>query len=261
MAVVPFSVRQARPWKAALVGLAAALTLAGCQTTGGGGNYAHLTPEQRELRQQSDRFNQTVTEGAVIGALGGAVLGALIDRNNPGRGMLIGAAAGGTLGAGAGYAVASQQQQYASQEQRLNSLIQASEQEIAANRQAIAATERVVAQQRANIAQLRQAYANRQITADRYRAELAQVNDDRQAISRLIDGNSQAIAQMDQDIMSLRANRQPTGALEQRKAQLEQDRAALQRQLALLSNDLAAAQSVSSPAGAAQPTGGTVVKQ
>lgn len=256
--------RQGRSWKAAAIALVAALGLAACQTTGGGSSggtgYSHLSPEQRQLRQQADRFNQTVTEGAVIGAIGGALLGALINRDNPGRGMLIGGVAGAGVGAGAGYAVASQQQQYASQEQRLNSLIQASEQEIQANRQAIAATEQVVRSQRANIAQLRQAHANGQIDANRYRSELARVQEDREAIARLVEGNSRSIAQMNQDIQSLRNNRQNTRELEQRKAQLERDRDALQRQLALLSNDLTAAQSQSGTPTSARPGAGPQVK-
>lgn len=51
--------------------------------------------------QTSAPYSQT-QKGAVIGAIGGAVLGAAINKKNRGKGALIGAVGGGLVGAGVG---------------------------------------------------------------------------------------------------------------------------------------------------------------
>ncbi len=67
---------------------------------------------------------QTVTEGAVVGAVLGGLLGASVSDNNKGRGALIGAAAGGLIGAGIGSTVADRKAQYAREEDFLVAEIQ-----------------------------------------------------------------------------------------------------------------------------------------
>ena len=69
--------------KGTAVGLICAMALAGCQTTN------PYTGEQQ---------TSNATRGAVIGAAGGAVVGALTNRNQAGRNALIGAGIGALAG-------------------------------------------------------------------------------------------------------------------------------------------------------------------
>lgn len=70
----------------------------------------------------SDR-QQTVAEGAVVGAVLGGLLGAAVS-NNKGTGALVGAAAGGLIGAGIGSSIAERKAQYATEEDFLIAEIQ-----------------------------------------------------------------------------------------------------------------------------------------
>lgn len=162
--------------------LVTALGLGGC-ATGGGGGYGYdydqpLTPAQAALRQQTDRFNDTVATGAVAGALLGALVGALADSDNRGRGALIGAAAGGALGGASGYYIASQNEQYASREQALDARIQAASNEANSYRQIAASSARVAADNRQKIALLEQQYRAGQISAKDYRNRTASMQED-----------------------------------------------------------------------------------
>jgi uncharacterized protein (DUF1501 family) len=65
---------------------------------------------------------QTVAEGAVVGAVLGGLLGAAVT--NKGSGALVGAAAGGIIGAGIGSSVADRKAQYAREEDFLVAEIQ-----------------------------------------------------------------------------------------------------------------------------------------
>ena len=53
-----------------------------------------LTPAQQQLKDANQRFNQTVGEGAVIGALAGGVLGAVLGGRNKAQMAAIGAGLG-----------------------------------------------------------------------------------------------------------------------------------------------------------------------
>ncbi len=72
-----------KPIKATALGLICAMAVAGCQTTN------PYTGEQQ---------TSNATRGAVIGAAGGAVVGALTNRNQAGRNALIGAGIGALAG-------------------------------------------------------------------------------------------------------------------------------------------------------------------
>ena len=94
--------RRKQPARATAAALSLALLLTACQSQGGstGMNappYAALSPQQQQLRQQSQRWNRTTLTGAGFGALSGAALGASVG-NNRGEGALIGALAGLVLG-------------------------------------------------------------------------------------------------------------------------------------------------------------------
>lgn len=93
--------------KCLLAVIVAGSLLPGCATTGG------ATSDQQ----------QTVAEGAVVGAVLGGLLGAAVS-DNKGRGALVGAAAGGLLGAGIGSSIADRKAQYANEEDFLIAEIQ-----------------------------------------------------------------------------------------------------------------------------------------
>jgi uncharacterized membrane protein len=85
-------------------------------------NWSPQTPAQQQLHQDIEVFNQTVFEGALIGATAGAVGGALFSEDRV-KGALIGAGVGGLAGGLAGSYVSDKQQQFSSREAALDSMI------------------------------------------------------------------------------------------------------------------------------------------
>ena len=83
--------------------------LAGCATPPGGA---------------MDDRQQTVAEGAVVGAVLGGLLGSAVSDRHKGRGALVGAAAGGLLGAGIGSSIADRKAHYSREEDFLVAEIQ-----------------------------------------------------------------------------------------------------------------------------------------
>jgi len=73
---------------------------------------------------------QTVAEGAVVGAVLGGLLGAAVSKNK-GTGALVGAAAGGLIGAGIGSSIAERKAQYATEEDFLIAEIERNQEFIA----------------------------------------------------------------------------------------------------------------------------------
>ena len=71
-----------------------------------------------------DDRQQTVAEGAVVGAVLGGLLGSAVSDRHKGRGALVGAAAGGLLGAGIGSSIADRKAHYSREEDFLVAEIQ-----------------------------------------------------------------------------------------------------------------------------------------
>src|SRR3954451_16478240 len=163
---------------ASLPALAMALCLAvsGCATMGGDEN---LTPAQRELRDKSARFNETVGTGAVAGALLGAALGALLaGKNSRGGGAAIGAASGAALGAGAGWYLGTRNENFANREQAINARIQAARREAYDYQEMATLSDRIRADNEAKIASLDGQLKAGHITADQYRRQTASTQED-----------------------------------------------------------------------------------
>lgn len=158
------------------------LGLGGCVSNsysfGDGGYDQPLTPAQAALRDQTDRFNETVGTGVAAGAILGAVLGALVDSDNRGRGAAIGAVAGGALGGVSGYYIATQNESYSNREQALDARISAAQREAQSYRQIAASSARVAADNRQRIAQLEAQYRAGKITAKEYRDRTASMQED-----------------------------------------------------------------------------------
>jgi hypothetical protein len=210
--------------------LAAGLAMAGCQSTGGASD-ANLTPAQRELRAQTARFNQTVAEGAIAGALVGGVIGALASNDNPLAGAAIGAGAGAAVGAGAGYFVASQNESYATEEARLNAEIRAAQREVRSYQQIVDATQRVVDQHKATISQLSQQYRQGEITADQYRRQTEDIQTDIEQIRLSIDANRDQTQAIQARLGDLRQQGRNPAELAEAEQQLRAQRRQLEGQL------------------------------
>jgi hypothetical protein len=218
--------------------LAVGVLNAGCQSSSGVPD-SQLTPAQRQLRAETSRFNQTIGEGAIAGAVIGGLIGALAADDNPLAGAAIGAGAGAAVGAGAGYFVASQNTRYASEEARLNAEIQAARQEVASYQRLVDASQRVVNEHKRQIAQLNGQYRQGRITADQYRARTAQVRTDIEQIEAAIDHNREQTQAIGQRVNELRRQGRNPGELAALETRLRGQRQALQNQL----NDLTDAMS------------------
>ena len=97
----------------------AGLPLSGCEV-----NYGYtgpLSPEERAMRDQARKFDHTVWQGVMLGALAGGAIGVLAggDAKGAAEGVMIGAA----VGAIAGAYVAGMQKRYANKEDQLNAMI------------------------------------------------------------------------------------------------------------------------------------------
>ncbi len=224
------------PLKVIVLALVAAIGLSACQTTSrGAAGDASLTPAQRQLRSETARFNQTVGEGALIGAVAGGLLGALAGGDNPLAGAAIGAAAGAAVGAGAGYFVASQNESYATEEARLEAEIAAAQNEVASYQRIVSAAQAVVDGHKQRIAQLNAQYRQGQVSASQYRAQAATMETDLVEIRAAISNNTQTVQALETRIAE---QRRAGGAGAVQLAQARDQLIAERRELERLANEL-----------------------
>jgi len=132
-----------------------------------------LTPAQQQLKDSNQRFNQTLAEGAIIGAVLGGVLGAALGGRNAVAMAALGAGAGAALGGAAGYAVAHNNFEHARTEQNLQKAIAEANQDAAAYEVSADASARIIEEARAKVALLDQQYRQKKITASQYSQNLA----------------------------------------------------------------------------------------
>lgn len=149
---------------------ASLLLLQACATTNAGGEP--LSPAQQQLRSQTERFNDTVATGVVVGAIALGLLGALLGGNNSrGQGAVLGAAAGAALGGAAGYYIATRNEQFANREQAANARIAAANREANDLERTALAAEQVAKENRARLAQLQAKVRAGEATASQLRAQ------------------------------------------------------------------------------------------
>lgn len=214
--------------------LAGLLLLGACATTA---SEANLTPAQRALRQQNERYNETVTTGTATGAVAGAVLGAILggllagnNRGNRAGGIAIGAAAGAALGGGAGYAagnyIAARNQRYATREAAAQARLEAAQQESAKLAQTAALSEQVARENEAKLADARRRYAAGQITRAQLDGEVRQAQGDLGLIRQGMDHSGQVEGAMRQDGLGGEADRVATS-----RQQMQESADRLQRAL------------------------------
>ena len=80
-----------------------------------------LSPDEQKLREQGRKFDKTVWEGALIGAVAGSLIGGLAGGDD--EDVVGGAIIGGGVGALAGMYVAEKQKRYASAEAQLDAMV------------------------------------------------------------------------------------------------------------------------------------------
>lgn len=166
--------------------LGVALLVQGCATTGGPmANTANLTPAQRQLRDQDQRWWQTTATGAVSGAALGAVAGmALGGRNNRGEAALLGALIGGIAGTMAGATMANRTLEFENREVSANQRIASAQQAAASFEQAAMTAKQVTDENARRLDALDRQYRARQITAEQYRRAAAPIQQDKELMER-----------------------------------------------------------------------------
>ena len=220
--------------RAVAFAVAASVLLAGCAAVG---SDPTLSPAQNQLRQSDARFNQTVGEGALAGALLGGVAGLALGGRNRGRAALIGATAGGALGSGAGYLAARNNLGRASTEAQYNDAIEQAAADADAYRSSASASRQIADQAYADASRLGEQYRARQISRDQYLSGLAKYQADNEIISQQVAASQQAAAAMRQDSRGASGSKgarlaETAADVEASRRQLEQSQARLSRVLA-----------------------------
>ena len=196
-----------------------------------------LSPAQNQLRQANARFNQTVGEGAVAGALVGGLAGLALGGRNRAGAAAVGAGAGAALGAGAGYLVARNNLGRSSTEAQYADAIQQAAADAEAYRTSADASRQIADQATADAARLGAQYRARQITQAQYQAGLAKYQADNDIITKQANDARQTAAALRQDARSASAaNRgqlvNSAADMEASQRELEQSRIRLSRALA-----------------------------
>jgi hypothetical protein len=151
--------------------MACTMMLMGCAGQMGG---PPLTPAQQQLKSANDRFNRTVGEGAVIGAIALGLVGAGVGAMAGGKqgaliGLAAGAALGGAVGAALGYNVARKNYAQARTEDNFKKLIAEANQDADAYHRSAMASRDIAKEARIKIAALDAQYRARTISAEQYR--------------------------------------------------------------------------------------------
>lgn len=178
---------------------ALAFVLSACATTHGADGEP-LSPAQRQLREQNERFAETVATGAIAGALLLGLVGALAaGPRNRGEGALVGAAAGAALGAAAGHYIAKRNQRFATREQAAAARIAAANEEAAEQEAAAQAAQAVAAENRAKIARLEARIRAGEANAAQLARSRRAAEEDLAAIDTAIENNRRVEAAMRSD--------------------------------------------------------------
>lgn len=178
--------------------LAASLMLAGCATQQAAYN-PNLSPAENQLRQANSRFNQTVGEGAVTGAVIGGLAGLALGGRNRAGAAALGAGLGGAVGAGAGYMVARNNLSRSSSEAQMNDAIKQAAADAQAYQSSAAAARQIADSAEADVARLRGQYRSRQITQEQYRSSLAHYQGSLDILNQQVTSAQKTATQMRQD--------------------------------------------------------------
>ncbi|HYN77128.1 MAG TPA: glycine zipper domain-containing protein [Lamprocystis sp. (in: g-proteobacteria)] len=127
------------------------------------GYTGELSAEEAALREQARKFDQTVWQGLLIGAVVGTAVGAVAGGDT--QGAVGGAIVGAGVGAIAGMYVARMQQRYANTEDQLDAMIGDVRNSNRATESLIADVQTVIAEDRRRLAAVQAKVARGQATA------------------------------------------------------------------------------------------------
>lgn len=180
------------------------------------------------LERANSNFSSTVLTGAATGAVLGGVGGALLGGHNRAGGAAMGALAGGALGTGAGYMVARNNSAQATTEDTLNTQIKAAQQRAADANAAATEARQQADKARAEAAALRAQYRAGQISAADYRVKLSSSIQTSQQIQTLLGHLQNEEATLTQQIATAGPN---SGPLRASLTDVETSRRSLQTSL------------------------------
>ena len=230
--------------KAALAAvLSASLVAGGCAETASGeqtnifddialltSSDKGLTPAQIELREQARQHAGTRITGsllgAVLGGLGGALLADQVDVD-PLTGAAVGAAGGALIGYAAGAYVSRRNEEAAGSQANLRARIAAANEDVARYEVAAQAAREVADQHAAEIRRLNAEYANQQISANDYEAQISDMKGDIRALKSLLVESEGNVQLMQRDIDELEQQGRDTSNLAAARRRLEEQNAGL----------------------------------
>ena len=213
------------------IALAAALSLSvgACQTTGMGSSTAQvpLTPAEQQLRDDADRFNETMLGGAATGAVIGAVLGALLgatsgDGGDIAKGALIGAAAGGVLGGVDGYITAKAQENSNNQVRMLDSMAEDVRADNVRLQRIVANSNQVLADSKDQLERIRSDVATNRVSVAEATAQRQKIEDNRELLQTTMETAAEKRDKYREAAAALRAQGGNTAEMDREIASLEQ---------------------------------------
>lgn len=204
--------------------------LAGCASSAPSeGVSPDISGSQRVLRSEASRFSETVAVPAVIGAVGGGVLGGLLCEKKRAGCAAKGAAAGALLGGGAGYLVALQNETFANREAELRARNNAARAETERFDQIINATNSVIMEHEQELASLKQRQRAGEASRDDYQRRVVLITDDIEALKATISSSQKDIDAINDDLKRL--GRSGTSGLVAERDRLLHQKRVLEMQL------------------------------
>jgi hypothetical protein len=173
----------------------------------------------------ADQKANMTAQGAGVGAVGGALIGGLLGGR---QGALLGAAIGGVAGAGTGYALGSQQEQFASAEQELQVRTERARTVATTQRTEAETARTAAARYEASLAPLRQQVAAGRQLNNQQRATLSQAQAERDQIKAKLEAGQKASDEIREQATGLKGKGQNTAALEAEGRDLAASNARLQ---------------------------------
>ena len=181
-----------------------------------GGNAA-VSPEQAELRNQEEEYRtyaESRLQAAAAGALVGGLIGALVDDDNPGRGAVVGALAGGTVGyVGATYLTREHSDFVASQE-ALEQDIEVANELTRSSQRNVEVAQAALNYQHSEIARLNEEYNAGRLDTAAYERRLEIIAEDRASVRSMIAVTEKRVASMETSIAAYQRSGYDTARLE-----------------------------------------------
>ncbi len=171
------------PFRNLCLMVVATLGLVACAAT----EDPNLTPQQRALREQANRWNTTVATGAAVGAASGAALGAAVGGRNRGQAALIGGGIGLLAGALGGAAVANRNLGFEERERPLQERVADAQRRNSELEQFTQSAEQLSADNRRRLDQLDQQFRRGQLTAAEYRSQADRLRGDATLMREQVD--------------------------------------------------------------------------